>query len=148
MTKKETVIMLGYLKIAYPNLIKDNDPELLLSLWYEMLCDEESTLVRLALKKHITNSKYLSSIAEFLNLIESIKWTIYLQSTFTTLVDNDTPKKILACYLLLSITHHLKQFEINGNNQIAEIIKIETMQTDNGNLEQLNNIKRAKKFYS
>ena len=127
MTKKETIILLGYLRIAYPNMFNDLDAEYTGNVWYEMLCDEEVSLARLALKKHIATSKYPPSIAEFLSLIETEKWTIYSENAFSSLGEEEIPtKKLPGCFVPRSITHQPKQFEIKAKEHINKIVDIKS----------------------
>jgi len=124
MTKKETIVLLGYLKIAYPNMFNDNDAEYTGNVWHEMLCDEEVSLARLALKKHIASSKYPPSIAEFLSLIETEKWAIYSENVFCTLDEDENPKsKLPDCFVPRSIARKPKQFELTAKQSITKIIE-------------------------
>lgn len=137
MTKKETVIMLGYTKIAYPNLLKDDDPELLLSVWYEMLCDEESALVKLAMKKHIAKNKYPPSISELLELIEHEKWSLYTEYSMNSFLDDEPPKQLPCYYIPRSISRQPKQYEKIAATQISNIIEAEMKYLEPNNQKQL-----------
>jgi len=127
MTKKETIVLLGYLKIAYPNMFNDNDAEYTGNVWHEMLCDEEVSLARLVLKKHIASSKYPPSIAEFLSLIETEKWAIYSENVFSSLDEDESPKRKLPdCFVPRSITRQPKQFELKAKESITKIVDEKT----------------------
>lgn len=118
MTKKETIVLLGYMKIAYPNMFKDTDAEHTGNVWHEMICDEDISLSRIALKKHIAISKYPPTIAEFLKLIENEKWDIYSENLFS-----EHPKKLHSYYIPRSISRQPKQFELKSKEVINKIVE-------------------------
>jgi len=117
MTKKETIVLLGYMKIAYPHMFKDTDAEYTGNVWHEMICDEDISLARIALKKHIASSEYPPTIAEFLKLIENEKWDIYSEHLFS-----EHPKKLHNYYVPRSITQYPKQFELKSKKVINQNI--------------------------
>ena len=81
MTRKETIQVLGILKTAYPyfykNLsIEDNYDETMrvIDLWHEMLKDEDSDTVKLALKSLIAScADYPPNIGHLMKKIDEFK---------------------------------------------------------------------------
>ena len=75
MTKKETISLFGILIAAYPNFDKfkdDNQVEGMVNMWATLFADDDSTIVHLAVKKHIMTSKWPPSIAEIREIMADI----------------------------------------------------------------------------
>ena len=75
MTKKETISLFGILIAAYPNFDKfkdDSQVEGMVNMWASLFADDDSTIVGLAVKKHIMTSKWPPSIAEIREIMADI----------------------------------------------------------------------------
>ena len=75
MTKRETISLFGILIAAYPNFDKfkdDNQVEGMVNIWATLFADDDSTIVHIAVKKHIMTSKWPPSIAEIREIIADI----------------------------------------------------------------------------
>lgn len=75
MTKKETISLFGILIAAYPNFDKfkdDNQVEGMVNMWASLFADDDSTIVSLAVKKHIMTNKWPPSIAEIREIMADI----------------------------------------------------------------------------
>ena len=67
MTKDDTAVILGILKINYPSFYKDmtkKDMYNVLDLWSEMFIDDDLNLVKLAVKELIQTLKFPPTIAD------------------------------------------------------------------------------------
>jgi hypothetical protein len=74
-TKKETISLFGILIAAYPNFDKfkdDSQVEGMVNMWASLFADDDSTIVGLAVKKHIMTSKWPPSIAEIRDIMADI----------------------------------------------------------------------------
>ena len=75
MTKKETIGLFGILIAAYPNFDKfkdDSQVEGMVNMWASLFVDDDSTIVGLAVRKHIMTSKWPPSIAEIREIMADI----------------------------------------------------------------------------
>jgi len=75
LTKDETIKLIGIVTMAYPNFDKFKDEKHIRSLvafWADMFADDDSVLVALAVKKHISTSKWPPSIAEIREILVDI----------------------------------------------------------------------------
>lgn len=75
MTKKEIISLFSILIAAYPNFDKfkdDNQVENMVNMWAMLFADDDSKLVGLAVKKHISTSKWPPSIAEIREIMVDI----------------------------------------------------------------------------
>ena len=76
MTREETIKLIGIITMAYPNFDKFRDEKHIRSMvgvWAEMFADDEGGLVALAVKQHISTSKWPPSIAEIREIMSDIQ---------------------------------------------------------------------------
>ena len=123
MTKKEVTVMLAYFKTAYKSLFDNTDSTATISLWHEMLIDEELILATNAAKKYVADNKYPPSISEILDLIEKEKWQLYTDYVMDDISDdNNRLKKLPSNLMPRSINRQPKSFETNGNENIDSLV--------------------------
>lgn len=75
MTKEETIKLIGIITMAYPNFDKFRDEKhirSMVSVWADMFSEDDAGLVALAVKEHISTSKWPPSIAEIRELMTRI----------------------------------------------------------------------------
>ena len=75
MTKAETAKLIGILVMAYPNYDKFKDEKhirTMTDVWSEMFEEDDSKLVAMAVKKHISISKWPPAIAEIREIMSEI----------------------------------------------------------------------------
>lgn len=75
MTREDTIRVIGVITAAYPNSDKFRDEKLIRSMvavWSDMFSEDDAGLVALAVKEHISTSKWLPSIAEIREIMVRI----------------------------------------------------------------------------
>lgn len=75
MTKEDTIKLIGIITMAYPNFDKFRDEKHIRSMvnvWADIFSEDDSGLVALAVKQHISTSKWPPSIAEIRELMVRI----------------------------------------------------------------------------
>lgn len=76
MTKNDTIKLIAVIVMAYPNFDKFKDEDhikALTSMWAEMFKDDDAGLVGMAVRKHISTSKWPPSIAEIREIMADIQ---------------------------------------------------------------------------
>lgn len=76
MTRADTARLMAIIVMAYPNFDKFRDNEHIkgmTNVWAEMFSDDDSGLVGMAVKQHISQSRFPPSIAEIREIMASIK---------------------------------------------------------------------------
>lgn len=72
MTREDTIKLIGVITMAYPNFDRFRDEKHIRSMvgvWADMFADDDAGLVALAVKEHISTSKWPPSIAEIRELM-------------------------------------------------------------------------------
>jgi len=75
LTREATIKLIGIITMAYPNFDKFRDEKHIRSMvgvWADMFSDDEEALVALAVKEHISTSKWPPSIAEIREIMTRI----------------------------------------------------------------------------
>ncbi|OPZ65921.1 MAG: Loader and inhibitor of phage G40P [Firmicutes bacterium ADurb.Bin506] len=75
MTREETIKLIGIITMAYPNFDKFRDEKHIRSMvgvWADIFSEDDSGIVALAVKHHISTSKWPPSIAEIRELMARI----------------------------------------------------------------------------
>jgi len=75
LTREDTIRLIGIITMAYPNFDKFRDEKHIRSLvqvWADMFADDEPGLVAMAVKTHISTSKWPPSIAEIREIMARI----------------------------------------------------------------------------
>jgi hypothetical protein len=122
MTKHEIALMLGYFKTAYCNLFDDKSANATIELWYDMFCDEDATLVKTVMKKHVATNKYPPSISELLQLVEAEKWELYNKYiAYEHLSDDVLPELPLHLYPR-DISRIPKHYQLQANKTLQDVI--------------------------
>lgn len=76
MTKNDTIKLIAVIVMAYPSYDKFKDEkhiEALASMWASLFKDDDAGLVSMAVRKHISNSKWPPSIAEIREIMTDIQ---------------------------------------------------------------------------
>ena len=76
MTQKETIKLIGIITMAYPNFDKfkdENHIRSMVAVWADIFSEDNAGLVGLAVKQHISTSKWPPSIAEIRELMTRIQ---------------------------------------------------------------------------
>lgn len=118
MTKKDTIGLFGILIAAYPNFDKfkdDEQIESMVNMWATMFADDDSTIVGLAVKKHIMTSKWPPSIAEIRELMADI--------THPDLIPPDQAWTVVSDLLTIYGEHSATNFELVAPPLIASVLK-------------------------
>ena len=75
MTREETIKVIGIITTAYPNFDKFRDEKhirSMVAIWADMFSEDDAGLVALAVKEHISTSKWPPSIAEIREIMTRI----------------------------------------------------------------------------
>lgn len=75
MTREETIKVIGIITTAYPNFDKFRDEKhirSMVAIWADMFSEDDAGLVALAVKEHISTSKWPPSIAEIREVMTRI----------------------------------------------------------------------------
>lgn len=76
MTREETIKLIGVITMAYPNFDKfkdENHIRSMVAVWADIFSEDNAGLVGLAVKQHISTSKWPPSIAEIRELMTRIQ---------------------------------------------------------------------------
>lgn len=77
MTREETIKAIGIITTAYPNFDKFRDEKhirSMVAIWADMFSEDDAGLVALAVKEHISTSKWPPSIAEIREIMTRISY--------------------------------------------------------------------------
>lgn len=77
MTREETIQLIGIITMAYPNFDKFRDERhirSMVSVWADMFAEDDGHIVAMAIKQHISTSKWPPSIAEIRELMVGIRY--------------------------------------------------------------------------
>lgn len=76
MTREETIKLIGIITMAYPNFDKFKDEKQIRSMvgvWADMFAEDDGRIVAIAIKQHISTSKWPPSIAEIREIMAGIQ---------------------------------------------------------------------------
>ena len=123
-TKDEIGMLLGVVRVAYSRSFSNENPRHLISLWHEMLCDEQLILVQSAIKKHIATCKFAPRVSEILDHVEHQKWELYQNHCILDDIISGKPKGDLPeAFYPRRVCGKIKAFELNSNQKINNEIK-------------------------
>lgn len=117
MTREETIKLIGIITMAYPNFDKFRDEKHIRSMvnvWADMFAEDEAGLVALAIKEHISTSKWPPSIAEIRELMTRI--------VNPNIIPPDEAWEIVAKYLYLAGEHCHRDYRAELPQAIADSI--------------------------
>ena len=73
MTREELVPVMKYLQTAYKGFYEGSDPSDVMTVWHDLLKDEDARVVRAATKNYVMSSPYPPTPSEILKQIGMIK---------------------------------------------------------------------------
>lgn len=117
MTREETIKLIGIITMAYPNFDKFRDEKhirSMVSVWADMFAEDEAGLVALAIKEHISTSKWPPSIAEIRELMTRI--------VNPNIIPPDEAWEIVAKYLYVAGENCHRDYHADLPKPIAESI--------------------------
>ena len=117
MTREETIKLIGIITMAYPNFDKFRDEKhirSMVSVWADMFAEDEAGLVALAIKEHISTSKWPPSIAEIRELMTRI--------LNPNIIPPDEAWEIVAKYLYVAGEYCHRDYHADLPKSIAESI--------------------------
>lgn len=117
MTREETIKLIGIITMAYPNFDKFRDEKhirSMVSVWADMFSEDDAGLVALAIKEHISTSKWPPSIAEIRELMTRI--------VNPNIIPPDEAWEIVAKYLYIAGEYCHRDYRAELPKAIAESI--------------------------
>lgn len=117
MTREETIKVIGIIAMAYPNFDKFHDEKhirSMVSVWGDMFSEDDAGLVALAVKEHISISKWPPSIAEIRDSMTNI--------INPNIIPPDVAWEVVSKYLYITGEHCHRDYHKELPQAIAETI--------------------------
>lgn len=117
MTREDTIRVIGVITAAYPNSDKFRDEKLIRSMvavWSDMFSEDDAGLVALAVKEHISTSKWPPSIAEIREIMVRI--------AHPDIVPPDEAWEVVSKYLDITGEYNYRDIYLALPKAIAEAV--------------------------